>query len=152
MKRLTIVAIFVLIVVQFASAAGRDFYQIQVYRLKGSAQEQRVDNYLKEAYLPALHRAGIKSVGVFKPIPADTTSGRQIIVWLPLATLDQLDKLQSALAKDVVYQKSGADVLNAPFDNVAFQRKESVILKAFRMPRIFSFQTIKPNLLKESTN
>ena len=131
MKRLTIVAIFVLIVVQFASAAGRDFYQIQVYRLKGSAQEQRVDNYLKEAYLPALHRAGIKSVGVFKPIPADTTSGRQIIVWLPLATLDQLDKLQSALAKDVVYQKSGADVLNAPFDNVAFQRKESVILKAF---------------------
>lgn len=131
MKRLTIVAIFVLIMAQFASAAGRDFYQIQVYRLKGSAQEQRVDNYLKEAYLPALHRAGIKSVGVFKPIPADTTSGRQIIVWLPLTTLDQLDKLQSALAKDVVYQKAGADVLNAPFDNVAFQRKESVILKAF---------------------
>lgn len=83
------------------------------------------------AYLPALHRAGIKSVGVFKPIPSDTISGKQIIVWLPLTSLDQLDKLKTTLSSDVIYQTAGADVLNAPFDNVPFQRKESILLKAF---------------------
>jgi hypothetical protein len=131
MRQLTIAAILVFALAQFVTAAGRDFYQIQVFRLSGKAQEERVDNYLKSAYLPALHRAGIKTVGVFKPIPSDTTSGKQIIVWLPLTSLDQLDKLQNALAKDADYQKAGADVLNAPFDNVPFKRKESTLLKAF---------------------
>ena len=131
MKQLAIAAIMLLTAVQFVTAAGRDYYQIQVYRLNSKAQETRTDNFLKMAYLPALHRAGIKTVGVFKPIPSDTISGNQIIVWLPLTALDQLDKLQATLAKDVAYQTAGADFLNAPFDNVPFQRKESILLKAF---------------------
>ena len=131
MKKLTIAVILVFALAQLVTAAGRDFYQIQIFRLNGKAQEQRVDQYLEKAYLPALHRAGIKSVGVFKPIASDTTSGKQIVVWLPLNALDQLDKLQNTLAKDDVYQKAGSDVLNAPFDNVPFQRKESILLKSF---------------------
>lgn len=131
MKQLTLALIFVFTMAQFVTAAGRDFYQIQVYRLNSKAQEARVDNYLEKAYLPALHRAGIKTVGVFKPVAADTTSGKQIIVWLPLTSADQLDKLQTTLAKDIAYQTTGADVLNASFDNVAFLRKESTLLKAF---------------------
>ena len=130
-KQLTIAVILVFALAQFVTAAGRDFYQIQVYKLKDKAQEALVDNYLKMAYLPALHRAGIKSVGVFKPIASDPTSGQQIIVWVPLTSLAQLDKLQNNLIKDAVYQTAGADVLNAPFDNVPFQRKESILLKAF---------------------
>ena len=42
-----------------AFAASRDYYQIQVFRLNGKVQEAKVDNFLKNAYLPALHRAGI---------------------------------------------------------------------------------------------
>jgi hypothetical protein len=132
LKQLAIVAILVFALAQFVTAVERDFYQIQVFRLKDKVQEARVDNYLKMAYLPALHRAGIKSVGVFKPIPSDTISGKQILVWLPLNSLDQLDKLQTTLEKDANYQTAGADVLNAPFDNVPFQRKESILLKAFQ--------------------
>jgi hypothetical protein len=131
MKKLSIIALLIFAMAQFTNAAGRDFYQIQDYRLKDNAQEIRVDTYLKMAYLPALHRAGIKTVGVFKPIPSDTISGRQIVVWLPLTSPDQLDKLQVALLKDGIYQAAGAEFLNAPFDNVPFQRKESILLKAF---------------------
>ena len=130
-KYLAVALVIVLALIQDATATQRDFYQIQVYRFKDKAQELRVDNYLKTAYLPALHRAGIKVVGVFKPIPSDTILGKQIIVWLPLTSLDQLDKLQSILAKDNVYQATGSDFLNAPFDNVPFLRKESILLKAF---------------------
>ena len=131
MKQLTIASILVFVLAQIATAAGRDFYQIQVYRLNGKAQEERVDNYLKMAYLPALHRAGIKNVGVFKPIASDANSGKQIIVWLPLTSLDQLDKMQTSLSEDAEYQAAGADFLNASFDNAPFIRKESIILKAF---------------------
>jgi len=131
MKKMIIVSILVFYLSQFVSAVGFDFYQIQVYHLKDKIQEERLDNYMKMAYLPALHRAGIKCVGVFKPIPSDTILGKQIILWFPLIALDQLDKLQATLAKDPVYQATGADFLNAPFDNVPFLRKESILLKAF---------------------
>jgi hypothetical protein len=136
-KQLLILAVLLFATTEIALAAGRDFYQIQVYRLSSKAQETRTDNFLKMAYLPALHRAGIKTVGVFKPIPSDTISGNQIIVWLPLTSLDQLDKLQSTLSSDVAYQTQGADFLNSAFDNVPFQRKESILLKAFAQAPAF---------------
>jgi len=136
-KQLSILAVLLFAMTQLTLAAGRDFYQIQVYRLSSKAQEARTDNFLKMAYLPALHRAGIKSVGVFKPIASDTISGNQIIVWLPLTSLDQLDKLQLTLSSDKTYQAQGADFLNSAFDNVPFQRKESILLKAFAQAPAF---------------
>jgi hypothetical protein len=129
--KLTMASILVLTSAQLAIAAERDFYQIQVYHLSGKAQENRVDAYLKLAYLPALHRAGIKIVGVFKPIPSDINFGKQVIVWLPLTSLNQLDQLQASLSKDAEYQTAGVDFLKAHFDNVPFSRKESILLKAF---------------------
>jgi len=131
MKTTTLTVILLFTLLQFGSAKGRDFYQIQVYHLSGKAQEQTVDKYLKLTYMPALHRAGIKVVGVFKPIAADTTSGKQIIVWIPLSSLHQIDKLQHLLTKDEIYQTSGSDFLKAPYDQVPFKRKESILLKAF---------------------
>lgn len=147
MRQLALAIVLILFFSQLASAKSRDFYQIQTYRLKNVAQEQRVDNFLAKAYLPALHRAGIKNVGVFKPIGSDTASNKQIIVWLPLKSLDQLDQLQTLLAKDETYQKNGADFLNAPFDNVPFQRKESILLKSFSdVPNYFiPSHTTKPS-------
>ncbi len=144
MKQLFLTVALVIGLTQLVTAAGRDFYQIQTYRVNGKAQEERVDNFLKTAYLPALHRAGIKTVGVFKPLPTDTVFKNRIIVLVPLTSPDQLDKLNSSLLKDPVYQADGADFLGAPFDNVPFLRKESILLKAFsEAPEIFipKFQT-----------
>ena len=113
------------------AASPRDYYQIQVFRLNGKAQETKVDNFLKNAYLPALHRSGIKSVGVFKPIESDTTSGKRIYVWIPFKSLDQFAKIQNDLINDKEYQNKGKDFLGAPFNQVPFIRKESILLKAF---------------------
>ena len=48
-----------------------------------------MDAYLKDAYLPALHRAGIPVVGVFKPVEADTAFGKLVYVFIPFKTVDQ---------------------------------------------------------------
>lgn len=114
-----------------SAASPRDYYQIQVYRLNGKTQEQKVDQFLQNAYLPALHRAGIKSIGVFKPIESDTTSGKRIYVWIPFKSLDHFSKIQDVLAADKEYQTQGIEFLGAPFNQVPFLRKESILLKAF---------------------
>lgn len=114
-----------------AICASPDYYQIQVFKLSGKAQQEKVENFLKNAYLPALHRTGIKKAGVFKPIESDTTSTKRLYVWIPFSSLDHFVKIQDALLADKEYQSKGAEVLGAPFDNPAFIRKESILLKAF---------------------
>ena len=127
------------------AASPRDYYQIQVFRLNGKAQETKVDNFLKNAYLPALHRAGIKTVGVFKPIESDTTSGKRIYVWIPFKSLDQFAKIQDILLNDQDYQNKGSDFLGAPYNQVPFLRKESILLKAFQdAPEFFIPKFITP--------
>ncbi len=111
--------------------SARDYYQLKIYTLDNQAQETRVENYLKNAYLPALHRAGIQKIGVFKPVKTDTNAGKKIIVFIPMKKLDELNKIESKLAKDKQYQADGAEYINAPHDNPPYQRIESILLKAF---------------------
>lgn len=126
-----LLALFALLQTFNCVAASRDYYQVQLFRLNGKAQEEKVDNFLKTAYLPALHRAGIEKIGVFKPIESDTTSGKRIYVWIPFTSLDHFIKIQEVLAEDHEYQTKGIDFLGAPFDQKPFIRKESTLLKAF---------------------
>lgn len=122
---------FIMVFSFSALAVTRDYYQLQVYRLTGKVQEEKVDNFLKNAYLPALHRAGIQKVGVFKPIESDTTAGKRVYVLIPFKSLNHFDKIQDILAKDKTYQMKGSDFLGAPYDNAPFIRKESILMKAF---------------------
>jgi hypothetical protein len=150
--QLVFIAFFVMFLSNTGLAKSRDYYQLQVYRLTGKVQEEKMDNFLKNAYLPALHRAGIKSVGVFKPIESDTTAGKRIFVWIPFTSADHFTKTLEALDKDVEYQKVGADFLGAPFDQAPFARKESILLLAFPLTPNFvvpSFPTPKAQRIYE---
>lgn len=115
---------------------ARQFVQIKIYHLKTAEQEKRVGDYLKDAYLPALHRAGIKQVGVFKPVTQDTADVR-IFVLIPFRTLDQFAKLETGLAADQLYLAAGKDYLAALHTNTPFTRLESILLQAFEgMPTV----------------
>lgn len=132
-------SIFLLIFIISSTLSARDYYQIKVYNVKDQAQEISVDNYLKDAYLPALHKAGIKKVGVFKPIAEDPAAGKKIFVFIPLKDLGQIEKLEAALAKDSEYQKAGTSYINAAFNNTPYVRIESILLKAFaEQPEFFA--------------
>ncbi len=126
-----LMTIFTLAFTVSAFAAKRNYYQIQVFRLTGKVQQQKVENFLKNAFLPALHKAGIQKVGVFKPVESDTTSEKRIYVWVPFKSLNHFAKIQEMLENDQLYQTKGSDFLGAPFDQKPFIRKESVLLKAF---------------------
>ncbi len=116
-------------------AVGRDIYQIKIYSLENEQQEMRMDKYLKDAYIPALHRAGIRNVGVFKPV--NDKAGNLIFVLIPYQTIDEFEQLGTLLNNDEQYQIDGKDYINAAFDDAPYKRIESILLRAFKSMPIY---------------
>src|SRR5690554_2102187 len=106
------------------------YYQLKVYHFKTAAQEAQIDQFLKDAYIPAMHRAAIPAIGVFKPIAQDTADQR-IYVFTPVAKIEQLLNLDNILAKDSQFQTAGASYLNAEYNNAPYTRIETIVMKAF---------------------
>jgi hypothetical protein len=111
----------------------QQYYEIKIYSIADKSHEARVDAYLKDAYLPALHRAGIPIVGVFKPVEADTAFGKLIYVFIPFRTIDQFMQLPGLLEKDKVYTDAGKSFIDAAYNDPPYKRYESILLKAFIM-------------------
>ena len=114
-----------------AGPEKQQYYEIKIYRIADKTQESKVDAYLRDAYLPALHRAGIPVAGVFKPVEADTAFGKLIYVFVPFKTIDQFLQLPGLLEKDKVYTEAGKSFVDAAYDNPPYKRYESILLKAF---------------------
>ncbi len=115
----------------FAKPAKRQFYEIKIYSIQSQSQEDRMDAYLKDAYIPAMHRMGINNIGVFKPRSTTDSFGKLIYVFTPLKSPIQVLEIAQKLEKDAIYQGAGSDYINAAFDNKTFERFESIILQAF---------------------
>ncbi|MGZ3756703.1 MAG: NIPSNAP family protein [Mucilaginibacter sp.] len=113
-----------------ARAAGNYYYQIKLYRFKTDAQMARVEHYLQYAYIPAMHKLGVKSVGVFKPVDLDTAD-RKLYVFTPFRTWDELENAAGKLLKDDQYLADGKDYLDAVYNDVPYTRIETMVLKAF---------------------
>src|SRR5882672_4559638 len=121
----------------YGFAPARNYFQIRIYQLKNQEQEQRVDKFLQQAFLPALHRTGISKVGVFKPIGNDTAAIRRIYILIPFKSLEQFAGLNGLLAKDNQYLTDGKDYLDAVYNDPAYLRMESILLQAFTgMPNL----------------
>jgi len=118
------------------SQSNQEYYEIKIYSIADNSQESMVDAYLKDAYLPALHRAGITAAGVFKPVETDTSYGKLIYVFIPFKTIDLFMQLPEVLLKDKVYTEAGKFFVDAVFDIPPYNRQESILLKAFKdMPQ-----------------
>jgi hypothetical protein len=112
-------------------AADRLYYQIKVYHLKNTSQVDRVEQYLKNAYVPALHKLGIKNIGVFKTITDADTTDRKLYVFIPFKNMDELETTPAKLLKDDQYLANGKDYLDAVRPNEPYVRIETILLRAF---------------------
>lgn len=124
--------------------AKQMFYEIKIYRLKDPGKNAVFDKYLKEAYIPAMHKAGIPDIGVFKPVETDTAYGKMVYVFIPYKTMEQYNQVLEKLESDSEYKKAGKEFLDAPYNDPPFTRYESVFLKAFAMMpeyKKYSYQT-----------
>jgi hypothetical protein len=145
-RTLTSLLLFIFVALDSFGApkAKQMYYEVKIYQIKDPAQAATMDAYLKDAFIPAVHRAGIPTVGVFKPVEADTAFGKMIYVFIPYKTLEQYQQLSEKLGNDQVYKQAGKDFIDAPYNNPPFVRYESILALAFtNMPqfRIPKFTT-----------
>lgn len=115
----------------------RQYYQLKTYTVQDARQDSVMDTYLKDAYLPALKRAGIENVGVFKYRPDNFLTANKIFVLIPFASLEQFETLDDMLAQDKSYVTSGTPYINAKYDEPPYERINSTLMKAFtEMPQM----------------
>lgn len=120
----------------FGATHKRDLFALKIYHLQTKEQAERLDKYLQLAYLPALHRAGVAKVGVFKQNEATDASApasteQLVFVFVPCNSVEQYTKLNLGLDTDQAYQTAAQDYLNTAFDNPVYTRIETVLMLAF---------------------
>jgi hypothetical protein len=110
---------------------ARQFYQLVIYHIKDKTQEQRIDKYLSEAYVPFLHRSGIKTVGVFKSANIDTVKDKKVYLFVPYKSLDEFSKISQILQSDKDLVQNGSEYITSDYTNAPYLRKESILMQAF---------------------
>ncbi len=116
-----------------ASPTPREFYLIQIYHCSTNAQVNGVDTYLKDVYLPYMHKAGIQKIGVFAPVVNDTAADKKVYVWLPMKSLEVLDQLDQAIEKlDPMGKNAIVDLENAD-SSLPYTRLEKIVSKSFKL-------------------
>ena len=110
-----------------------EYYTIKVYHFATAGQETILDNYLEKAYLPVLHKTGIKQVGVFKPLANDTAADKSLYVFFATPSLEKLAALPQQLQTDTAYTNNAAAYLEAAYNQAPFARMETILLRAFRL-------------------
>lgn len=115
-----------------AQILKQEYYDLTIYRIANKAQEDQVDHYLKNALLPTLHRAGIRNIGVFKPVEQDSTFGKRIYVLIPYKNLTLYSEMNDLITIDKAYNEAGREYLNAPYNQPPYQRMESILLRTFK--------------------
>ncbi|HCL05092.1 MAG TPA: NIPSNAP family containing protein [Chitinophagaceae bacterium] len=110
---------------------NRQFYLIKLYHFATHTQQKATEDFLQKAWLPAVHKKGIKQVGVFTPVGNDTATKKKIYLFIPLVSLNDVYRLDDALLKDPQYLSAGATYIQAAHDQPAYSRIETFVLRAF---------------------
>ena len=119
----------------FAKPKQTAVYELKIYHLDNKEQENTVEQYLKNSFLPAMHRLGINTVGVFKP--QDSTQGRRIYVLVPYKSMKHYGEIPAKLEKDQMHKQSGQQYIDAAHNKAPYKRIETILLNAFsHMPNL----------------
>jgi phosphorylcholine metabolism protein LicD len=117
---------------QESKTSSREFYLIQIYHCTSNQQIKGVDSYLQNTYLPYLHKSGIKKVGVFAPIANDTATDKKLYVWIPMKSLNVLDKLDQGIEQLDPFGKNEIVDLENADSSLPYTRIERIVAKAFK--------------------
>lgn len=129
---LVILGVPVLSTAQPSKKTG-EFYQITVYHFSTAEQQQLIEQYVKVAYLPALHKQQIKNVGVFTPLANDTATDKRLYIIIPVKSLQQVAEITTKLTTDNNYQANGKTYLDAAYKTPPFKRLENILAQAFAL-------------------
>lgn len=121
----------------------KEFYQIKIYHCINQEQVKTTEQYFEKVYIPALHKAGINHVGVFKPIDNDTAINKSLYVLLPFKSIEKWLQLDDLLLKNELYTTNATPYTAASADKPPYDRLESILIKSFRLHPQFNMPMLK---------
>jgi hypothetical protein len=117
------------------AAAAREYYELRLYHLRTGVKQKIVEDYLRQAFVPAMGRIGAGPIGVFQVMTGPDSPTLYVLV--PHPSVESFATASQRLGQDPEYQKAGAEFINAPATDPAFVRMESSLMAAFEgMPRL----------------
>jgi hypothetical protein len=126
------------------AANVRECYELRTYTLKPEKQPV-LEEYLSQAFIPALTRFGIGPVGVFSEKTADKSLISVLIVF---SSPEQTLTLAARLAADPEHLRAAAAYLAAVAADPVYERIDSSLLAAIPgMPKLEKPDTAKGRLL-----
>lgn len=132
----------------YSQSKRTPFYEIKVYHFENEVQETLIDNYLKNAFIPAMNRQRIGNVGVFKPLNNADVKDKRIYVLIPLKSAKQYAGLSKILDKDIAYNDAGKSYLEVAYNKAPYQRMESIFIEAFDDMPAMQMPALKNELQK----
>lgn len=107
----------------------QEYYELRIYTLNSAKQQKQAEAYWQNAAIPALNKMGVKTVGVFREM--EPGENPRLYVLIPYKSLQQFETIQQKFLQDPTHLQAGKDYLNAPFEEPAYVRIESSLMKAF---------------------
>ncbi len=96
---------------------GKELLEQRLYHFKSMAKQEAFDEFLGRAAIPALNRAGIRPVGVFKMLRDDNpklgveADNSDLYMLLPHKSPESFIMLVERLARDEAFLAAGAGIL-----------------------------------------
>jgi len=117
------------------AGAKPQVYELWIYQMASGGMVGRAHEYFQHALLPALGRAGTGPVGVF--LESGKTGTSAIYVLIPLAGIEAVAAVSTALVADAAYQTAGASFLSASPKDPAYTNVEARLMAAAEfMPQL----------------
>ena len=147
-----------------SQSAPRQYIELRRYHLLPGRKQSAFIDFVGNAAIPAMNRAGVSRVGAFTVVYGENAPS--LLLVLSHQTLDSVVSLRDRLANDEIYERAGAAILDAPLSDPAFVRVESTLLRAFEAmptlepsagaakttPRIFELRTYESHSDRAALN
>jgi hypothetical protein len=117
------------------TATAQQFIELRQYHQNPGSRREPLEDYLKNAALPAWNRAGITPVGVFTVMYGQNQPS--LYVLLPHPSWESVLNACRTLANDEEYQQAAKEFEDVPLSDPLYLRYESCVMRAFKnMPQV----------------
>lgn len=118
------------------------YFELRIYHYNKHQQGELLDNYFQKAYIPAMHKLGIK-IGAFKPVGNDTASDKKLYIFIPYKSLNEWQQAEKQLKRNATYVNAAKDYSNALHNNPPYSRIETTFMRAFKNMPSFAIPSLK---------
>ena len=127
----------------------KELYELREYEMRFGSDQSQLENFFRNALIPALNKYGVKAVGVFKELGKSEPA--KIYLFIPYFSFEDYLSVNHKIKSDDNFIKNSQAYNSIPADKAVYSRYSSSFMIAFDVlpkmtvpanePRIFELRT-----------